>query len=79
MRYLILIMAMVILFGISSLASAGDERMGAQIDHAEKLLIEKQVRQEARWKALEQEAAHLFEHVDRNGAGSTVREVNFSR
>ena len=78
MRNLALIFTMAMFFGIASLANAGDESLGAQIDHMEKLAVEQQVKQEAKWKALEEEVAHVFEHLG-HSSGVPVREVEISR
>ncbi|MGC8603185.1 MAG: hypothetical protein ACP5VS_05795 [Desulfomonilaceae bacterium] len=60
MRILMIVVTMGIFLGIACLANAGDESLGPQIEHMEKLVAKQHRKQEAEWKALEKEMAHFL-------------------
>ena len=62
MRNLIIVIALAMFIGAAFTVMAGQAQIGAEIDQAWALVMKQQKEQEAKWKALDDEAARLLDH-----------------
>ncbi len=66
MRNLIIVIALAMFIGAAFTVMAGQAQIGAEIDQAWALVMKQQKEQEAKWKALDDEAARLLDHKSKS-------------
>ena len=66
----VIVIALAMFIGAAPRVMAGQAQIGAEIDQAWAVVMKQQKEQEAKWKALDDEAARLFKQEDKKNIGT---------